>query len=93
MLLQSDVRIENVIIIAREFVSPAMESPLYMKLSRAFNGFDETYAINDSNAHDLGPTSYLSSKKNVVAQLLRTKVAELKNIKVSRHTSMNACSS
>ena len=64
-----------------------------MKLSRAFNGFDETYAINDSNGHDLGPTSYLSSKKDVVVQLLRTKVAELKNIKVSRRASLNACSS
>ena len=64
-----------------------------MKLSRAFNGFDETYAINDSNGHDLGPTSYLSSKKDVVVQLLRTKVAELKNVKVSRRASLNACSS
>ena len=65
-----------------------MESPLYMKLSRAFNGFDENYAINDSNGHDLGPTSYLSSKKDVVVQLLRTKVVELKNIKVSRRASI-----
>ena len=59
------------------------KSPSYVKLSRAFNGFDETYAINASTEHNLGPTSYLSSKKDVVAQLLRMKVAELKNIKVS----------
>ena len=59
------------------------KSPSYVKLSCAFNGFDETYAINASTEHNLGPTLYLSSKKDVVAQLLRMKVAELKNIKVS----------
>ena len=58
------------------------KSPSYVKLSRAFNGFDQTYAINASTEHNLGPTLYLSSKKDVVAQLLRMKVAELKNIKV-----------
>ena len=78
--------------IARKLVSPVMdESPLYTKLSRAFKGFDETYAINASTGHDLGPTAYLSSKKDVVAQLLRVKVAELKNIKVSWHTLPNGC--
>ena len=52
-----------------------------MKLSRAFNGFDETYAIN-STGEDQGPVSYLLSKKDAVAHLLRAKIAELKNVKV-----------
>ena len=69
------------------------ELPPYVKLSRAFNGFDESYAINASTERDLSPTAYLSSKKDVVAKLLRVKVAELKNIKVSWQVLLDVCRS